>query len=47
MLDISIQGVTWKKLLVSAIRRLVLNTGVYPFVIVIGEIVGDAGLRVG
>ena len=31
----------------SAIRRLVANTGVQAVVIVVVKIVGDAGLRVG
>ena len=36
-----------KKLLVSVIGRLVANTGVQAFVIVVVKIIGDAGLRVG
>ena len=33
--------------MMSAIRRLVANTGVQAVVIVVVKIVGDAGLRVG
>ena len=36
-----------KKLLVSVIRRLIVNTGVQTLVIVVVKIVGDAGLGIG
>jgi len=35
-----------KKLLVSVIRRLIVNAGVQTLVIVVVKIVGDAALRV-
>ena len=36
-----------KRLLVSVIGGLVVDTGVQPLVIVVVKIVGDTGLRVG
>ena len=43
----TVLGSGLKKLLRSAIRCLVTNTGMQAVVIVVVKIVGDAGLRVG